>query len=131
MTDDEGATASHIFAVRATGDPLPDSNKAPSFNRLRNITVREGELVLITPFASDSELEGSSSVNDVLTYNATGLPTGASFGERGADWSEQFWWVPSFSQSGVYIVEFNVQDDDGASAVPQTVTITVLDAAPP
>lgn len=36
----------------------------------------------------------------------------------------------SLSQSGIYRVEFKVQDDDGVSAVSQMVTITDLDAPP-
>nr|MDO8134181.1 PKD domain-containing protein [Candidatus Njordarchaeum guaymaensis] len=132
VIDDEGYTASQSFVVRATGDPNPNINNAPSLNRLRDIIVREGEMVLLTPSASDSELErsniGSRLVKDNLTYSVSGLPAGASFGQRGADWSKQFWWVPSFSQSGVYTVEFKVQDDKGVSAVSQKVTITVLDA---
>jgi len=131
VIDDEGDTASHSLVVRAAGDPEPNVNNAPLLNQIRKeITVREGELVLITPFAIDKELNESRYVNDVIIYNVTGLPEGASFGKRGATWSKQFWWIPSFTQSGVYKVKFLVQDDDGASAVPQEVTITVLDVPP-
>ncbi len=128
VTDDEGQQAGHSFVVRVTGDSHPRRNDAPTFNRPRDITVREGELALITPWAIDRELERDGYVTDKLSYRVTGLPNGASFGERGTKWSKQFWWVPGFSQSGVYEVAFEVWDDDGASPPPQRIAITVLDA---
>ena len=128
VTDDEGEQASHSFVVRATADPDPQRNNAPSFNRLRDITVREGELLLITPWGNDRELERNGYVSDELSYEVIGLPAGASFGQRGAKWSRQLWWVPAMSQAGQYLIQFDVHDDDGASPLPQVVMVTVLNA---
>jgi hypothetical protein len=128
VTDDEGNSASHSFLVRATGDPNPFKNNPPALNRLHDLTVREGELALITPWAADKELDASGYTNDDLNYKAKGLPPGASFGRRGADWSKQFWWVPDFSQSGAYEVEFMVRDRKGSSPPPQKVKIMVIDS---
>ncbi len=134
VTDDEGDTAQHSFAVRATGDPNPDQNDPPTLNALRNVTVREGELVLITPIGSDRELVGGSynvdgHTTEVLHFKAGEVPPGARFEAPSQGGSAQLWWVPSFTQSGVYEVEFRAEDPEGATSEVQRVTITVLDAA--
>ncbi|MHC4795491.1 MAG: PKD domain-containing protein [Planctomycetota bacterium] len=128
VTDDEGKKASHTMAVRVTGDPDPNTNNAPAFNKLRDVTVREGERVMITPYAVDRELSGSNYSSDQIIYNAIGMPSGATFGVKGANNTKQFWWVPTLSQNGIYPVEFHVQDDEGYAAPSQIATITVLDA---
>ena len=128
VTDDEGETARVQFLVRATGDPHPESNDPPLQNAIGDVTVREGQLVLITPWAVDRELEQSGYISDDLTYSAFALPSGASLGTWGAAWSTQFYWIPDFSQSGTYNIRFDVRDDEGATAAPRHVTITVLDS---
>ena len=130
VTDDEGNVAQHGFVVRATADPNPNQNDPPVFQLATNsITVREGEPIIVSVSASDSELEAGQYLNsnDILTYSASNLPPGAVFGTWGVDWIKQFFWLPDFDQAGVYHVQFNVQDAQGASATPQTLTINVLD----
>jgi hypothetical protein len=110
---------------------LPDSNNPPVFQlATQSITIREGEPVIVSVSASDSELEAGQYVNsnDDLTYSASNLPPGAVFGTWGVDWIKQFFWLPDFDQAGIYQVQFSVQDAQGASATPQTLTINVLDA---
>jgi len=128
VTDNEGNKASHTITVRVTGDPNPNSNNAPRFNQLRDRTVREGEWVLITPFAVDRELVGNDYNSDHITYSVAGMPSGATFGVKGSSRSKQFWWIPGLSQSGIYSLEFRAQDEEGSAAPSQMVAITVLDA---
>lgn len=128
VTDDEGRTTHVRFPVRVSGDIRPDTNDPPTLRLLADVTVREGQLVLLTPWGVDSELIGTRYERDALTYTASPLPPGASFGNWGISWSEQFHWIPGFSQSGTYLVRFDVRDDDGAAAPPRFVTIEVLNA---
>jgi len=131
VTDNEGKKASHTMAVRVTGDPNPDTNNAPAFNKLRDVTIREGERVMITPYAVDRERTeriGSPGIYDYsngsITYNVLGMPSGATWNKRGYNNNnEQFWWVPTLSQNGTYPLEFQVQ-----GAPSQIITVTVLDA---
>ena len=130
VTDDEGNVAQHGFIVRATADPNPNRNDPPVFQLATDsITVREGEPVIVSVSASDRELEAGQYVNsnDDFTYSASHLPPSASFGTWGVDWIKQFFWLPDFDQAGSYQVQFYVQDAQGASATPQTLTINVLD----
>jgi uncharacterized repeat protein (TIGR02543 family) len=130
VTDNEGNVSRHSFVVRATGDPNPDQNDSPAFSLASNsITVREGEPVIVTVHANDRELIGSQYVGAPgdLTYSASNLPQGASFGQWKATWSNQLYWVPDVDQAGNHPVQFSVQDAQGASTNPQTINIVVLD----
>jgi hypothetical protein len=133
VTDDEGVSASNSFFVRAAADPLPDANNRPTLNALRDVTVWEGELVLITPIGSDRELvDGSYQVDghttETLAFHVEGLPSGATFVAPNGQGQPQVWWVPAMDQSGVYVVELWAEDPEGLTSERQQVTITVRDA---
>ncbi|MBI4149096.1 tandem-95 repeat protein [Candidatus Woesearchaeota archaeon] len=89
-----------------------DVNRAPVFVSLTNKQGKENELLQFTVSAADPD-------NDTLTYNATGLPQGASFQ------GQQFSWTPTFQQAGSYQVTFSVSD--GKETVSQGITIAVGD----
>lgn len=57
---------------------------------------------------------------DVLTYSATGLPTGATLSTAGA-----FAWTPSYTQAGTHVVVITATD--GLESATLTLTITVTD----
>jgi hypothetical protein len=128
VTDDEGNRASESFVVRSRENPSRHKNHAPLVNTLLDVTTWPGELVMITPWAVDRKLGVGSYADDKLDYRVKGLPPGATFGRRGADGSRQFWWVPDFSQAGIYHLEFSVRDGHGLEGVPQKVNVTVLEA---
>src|SRR3989344_2306646 len=86
-------------------------NRAPVFDVITNQNVAEGTLLQFTVHATDAD-------NDVLTYSASGLPTGATFDPA----TQQFSWTPDFTQSGSYPITFSVSD---GSVPVTTVTITI------
>ncbi|MBI2664112.1 S8 family serine peptidase [Candidatus Woesearchaeota archaeon] len=73
-------------------------NTAPKLN-IANQTVSENEKLQFIVTAADSE-------NDVLHYNAAGLPEGAAFDNETAE----FEWTPTYEQAGLYSAGFNVTD---------------------
>ncbi|GAX60431.1 hypothetical protein SCALIN_C11_0042 [Candidatus Scalindua japonica] len=132
VTDNESRKASFSFIVRVSDSSDAEGDGTLTLSGLQDITVREGELVLISPHTNELEDdEETGNMNNSITYTATGIPEGASFGERGETWGSRknFWWVPSFSQSGSYTVVFTVDDGNGISE-SKKVEITVLDAIP-
>jgi hypothetical protein len=125
VTDDEGNHASQSFVVRAREISGFGKNHAPLLNAMDDVQARPGELIMLTPWAVDRELKVSGYAEDELEYSIKRLPPGASFGRRGADWGRQFWWVPDFSQTGSYLLEFGVRDQYGLKGAARQVKVTV------
>jgi hypothetical protein len=124
-----------IFTViEKTGSKLSDSdtisitvnhvNRLPELPSIANVTIPEDSLLTIqVPEGSDPDKEDTGK----LTYRVENAPPGATFNAV----SRVFQWKPTFEQSGVYIVDFVL--DDGAGGVDReavTVTVTHVDRAP-
>lgn len=90
-------------------------NRAPTLNSIGGKTINEGALLQFTVTASDPD-------GDNLTYNATGLPSGATFDTIT---TRTFEWTPNYAQAGLYSVTFSVSD--GSLSSSETVPITVND----
>lgn len=90
------------------------TNKKPVFAAASQaLTGAENAALALTVVATDGD-------NDVLTYSATGLPTGATLSTAGA-----FAWTPSYTQAGTYAVVITATD--GSESATMTLNITVTD----
>lgn len=90
------------------------TNKKPAFAAATQaLTGNENAALALTVVATDGD-------NDVLTYSATGLPTGATLSTAGA-----FAWTPSYTQAGTYAVVITASD--GSETATMTLNITVND----
>ena len=87
---------------------LQVSNNAPVLHNIEDKKVNENETFLINLSATDDD-------GDKLTYS-----TNASFGSLT---DNNFTWTPTYNDSGVYHVKFNVTD--GIDIDNQSITITV------
>jgi hypothetical protein len=88
-------------------------NRPPVFGPLYNKTVKAGLTLTFTVSGTDPD-------KDVLTYSASGLPSGATFDAQ----KRSFTWKPSSSQVGSYTVTFAATDPRGLSAT-KAINITV------
>jgi hypothetical protein len=77
-------------------------NSAPRLNFIGNKKISEESTLSFKVSASDAD-------NDVLTYSAINLPSGAKLNSSSGD----FTWKTSFGDSGEYSVTFFVYDSDG------------------
>ncbi|MBI2141005.1 tandem-95 repeat protein [Candidatus Woesearchaeota archaeon] len=93
-------------------------NTAPQLQQIENKTTQENSQLSFTAAATDNE-------GDSLTYNATNIPQGAAFDNATAAFS----WAPTFEQSGVYTVAFNVSD--GLLSDYETINVTVANVNRP
>lgn len=93
-------------------------NRLPDLPALADTTIKENTTLTFTvPEGSDPDREDQGH----LSYRAENLPTGAQF-DAG---SRTFTWTPTYDQSGVYTIDFIL--DDGAGGIDrEPVTITVL-----
>src|SRR5262245_4544684 len=104
-------------------------NHPPVLVPIGNKTVAANQNLSFTISATDPD-------KDPLTYNATGLPAGATSSTASTiilpggtvAWqppgSPSFSWTPASSQVGNHTVTFNVKDSHGKTA-SETITITV------
>lgn len=93
-------------------------NGPPVLEPLGSFLVYEGNEVSFYLRATDPD-------GDLVSFNAVGLPPGATFDENhGA-----FFWIPNHSQEGLYEVTFIATD--GYFEDSDTTTITVLDGEGP
>jgi hypothetical protein len=117
-------TASALTAVDSTTLIVQHVNRAPDLPSLRDTTIAENQpLQFVLPEGSDPDKEDAGK----LSYRAENLPQGAQFDPV----TRQFSWTPNFDQSGIYTIDFLV--DDGAGGVdrePMTVTVTHVDRPP-
>ena len=95
------------------------SNSLPVLNPIGSQTVYEGFSLIITLSGSDLDID------NVLTYSATNLPSGAVFNST----TKTFSWIPGYTQSGVYTVHFQVDDGQGGIDF-EDVAINVIDLNP-
>lgn len=101
-------------AVVTQSGTVTVTNKKPVFAAAtQTLTGNENAALALTVVATDGD-------NDVLTYSATGLPTGATLSTAGA-----FAWTPSFTQAGTYAVVITASD--GSETATMTLNITVND----
>ncbi len=108
VTDEEGATDTEMVIILVS-----NVNRPPVLNPISNQAVNEGGSLFFTVSGSDAD-------GDLLTYSATGLPSGATLDSvTGA-----FSWTPNFTQAGNYPVTFTITDTlDGSYS--ETVWFTV------
>ena len=92
-------------------------NRLPDLPAIADTTIDENTtLTIVIPEGSDPDKEDQGR----LTYRAENLPQGATFDPT----TRTFTWTPTYEQSGVYVVDFIL--DDGAGGVDrEAVTITV------
>lgn len=127
--EQSGIYSGTIFSViEKTGSRLSDSdtvtftvrhvNRPPELPDIANRQIPEDStLVIQVPEGSDPDKEDIGK----LTYRVENAPEGAHFDPI----KRIFSWKPTFDQSGVYIVDFVL--DDGAGGIDRdAVTITVL-----
>lgn len=94
---------------------IGNSNTTPTLTPIGAQTVKEGNTLSLNVSATDPD-------NDILTYSATGLPSGATFDAQ----TQIFTWTPGYSDAGTYNVTFTVTDDgEPIASTSETVTITV------
>ncbi len=94
-------------------------NGAPAWNEGgESQSVDENRSLTFSVEATDPD-------GDALTYDASGLPVGASFDPT----TRQFSWTPDYTQAGEYTVTFTASDGDRQYSLSATkdVTITVRD----
>lgn len=87
-------------------------NHPPVLKAIPAQSVDEGKILAFGLSATDSDY-------DTLTFSAANLPDGAALNAATGDFS----WTPSFTQAGVYSIQFAVTD--GTTKVSKTATITV------
>ena len=90
-------------------------NRAPVLQQPINITANETTAINFALNASDADPE------DVLTYSATGLPSGAALNST----SGYFNWSTNYSDAGIYNITFTA--NDGRINDSKNMTITVVD----
>ncbi|MCA9051486.1 MAG: tandem-95 repeat protein, partial [Planctomycetaceae bacterium] len=98
-------TMSFRFAVRTT-------NSAPAIAADSEVTLSEGETLLLQPTGTDAD-------NDLLTWSASELPAGAEFQPA----TGEITWTPKATQSGDYTVTLTATD--GLDTVTHDVRISV------
>ena len=119
----------HIVTFQVNDSNLTDSedvtitvgnvNQAPVLDPIGSKTVNELSLLEFTISATDSD-------NDLLTYSATGLPTGATFDPA----NRTFSWTPGLNQQGDHIVTFQVNDSNLTDSEDVTITVGNVNQAP-
>ena len=118
-------TGSPIVLASAAQVVIAEANVAPTLTlspAQSLYTVNEGVALNITLVGADAN------TGDVLTYSATGLPTGATVSAAG-----KFSWTPDYTQgrSAPYSVKFTVTDKAGLSAsVTAAIKINNVNRAP-
>ncbi len=95
---------------------VPIQNNSPVFDPIDNKAGQEGQLMEFQLTASDPDPD------DIITFNAENLPTGASLDQN----TGLFSWVPGYDQAGNYEVEFTVTDDGNPLGLDvEIITITI------
>jgi len=118
VTDLDGKTASTELMVKVS-----DVNRSPQMSALSNQSVKENESFTISLNASDPDVEDEGR----LTFAAKNLPKGAQLNPKSGELS----WTPSYEQSGVYNIECEVKDRDGATdKVPLALNVEHVNRAP-
>jgi len=94
------------------------TNHAPVLQSIGNKCVAYGQLLQFTVAATDADSA------DILTFSATGLPSGAQFNSG----THTFSWTPTIDDVGLHPVTFVVKDNGSPQGSDQrTITISVTD----
>ena len=93
-----------------------DVNRKPEFEQMSDVKVVEGEELRVELNAKDAD-------NDIVSYGAEGIPTGAELD------GNVFLWKPGFeiASNGSKDVEVEFIASDGKDETRESITITVLD----
>ncbi|HET7497871.1 MAG TPA: PKD domain-containing protein, partial [Candidatus Eisenbacteria bacterium] len=112
-------TASNVLTGTATTVVnVTGVNHEPVVTAPATASGDEGTLITFTVSATDAD-------GDHVTLTMLGGPSGATFSDNG-DNTGTFSWTPGFNQAGVYTVNFQGSDGNGATGSASTV-ITVND----
>lgn len=126
-TDSPGGLSSQFCTVSITVQTIVTGNPPDISCQASNITVDQGQLVEFNVSASDPD-------GGELTVTALNLPPGATFSPSNPYVGQSplsaghFRWTPSYAQSGIFSVTFQVEDEDGNQDICNT-TITVNEIA--
>jgi hypothetical protein len=117
-------TASALTAIDSTTLIVQHVNRTPDLPALGDTTIAENQqLQFILPEGSDPDKEDTGK----LRYRAENLPQGAQF----APVTRQFSWLPNYDQSGIYTVDFLIEDGaGGVDREPMTITVAHVDRPP-
>lgn len=117
-------TATHLSVADTVTIFVEHVNRLPNLPALENAAVNENELLTFTiPQGSDPDKEDQHR----LAYRAEKLPPGATFDPA----TRTFSWTPTFEQSGVYVVDFLIDDGGGGiDREPVTITVNHVDRKP-
>ena len=96
------------------------TNHAPVLQSIGNKCVAYGQLLQFTVAATDQDSA------DLLTFSATGLPSGAQFDTA----THTFSWTPTIGDVGTHSITFVVVDNGSPQGSDQkTITISVTDGS--
>lgn len=102
VNDGRGGTGMDTVTIRVT-----QTNQNPVLGALSDtFFVNVNDSLTFTVTATDAD-------SDSLSYNSSGLPTGAIFRQST---TQEFLWIPNFFQNGIYDVTFNAADGRGGFA---------------
>ncbi len=111
-------TAAQLSATQTFDITVNHVNRNPVLSDVPDSTVLENQTITFTiPEGSDPDVEDKGK----LVYLAENMPEGAQFNPD----LRVFSWKPTFEQSGVYMVDFVVQDPPGA-VMRDGASITVI-----
>ncbi len=102
--------------VDQTTVTVVESNAAPSMDVTTEHSIDENQLLTFDVTASDPD-------GNPLTFDVSGLPTGADYTQTDAN-TYAFSWTPAYDQAGTYTVTFSVSDP-GSLQDSAVVAITV------
>ncbi len=99
-------------------------NRPPSLPDVADASIAENSKISFTiEEGSDPDIEDKGK----LKYRAENLPEGASFSEK----FRLFSWTPTFEQSGIYTIDFIIEDPDGLLMRDgSNITVTHVDRKP-
>lgn len=99
-------------------------NRAPALPDVADAAVNENaNISFIVEAGSDPDIEDKGK----LTYRAEHMPEGAVFDSK----TRSFSWVPAFTQSGIYTIDFIIEDPEGLlTRDAATITVAHVDRKP-
>ncbi len=117
-------TASKLSASDTISLFVENVNRLPDLPALENRVIDENTpLTIAVPEGSDPDKEDQNR----LSYRAEKLPDGATFDPS----TRTFQWTPTYDQSGVYVVDFLMDDGNGGiDREPVTITVNHVDRKP-
>jgi hypothetical protein len=120
LTDTEEITIT-VMPQETTFIPNLPMGSPPVLSFIGDRSITAGSLLEFTVSTTDPD-------NDIVTYSASNLPTGANFSAS----THIFSWIPNSTQVGTYSnIHFQVDDGSLTDAEDITITVNPPDAAPP